>query len=191
MWAQNMNVELKTVVRWFISFTEVLQECFVLSSGSRPAYCRDVSQAKIVFTHSPLCCLRLYSQPWVVTLHFFPRLLFHSHCFKHFNTLTDNSRLHLDSTGPFTSIFGSKNNSFFPSPHPQLPLYTPHTPTVTHCMTRRCLQDKIPPIAPPCPYFHSWVKFWVAEVNRNDFCLVSSRCSEWKSWKMSQFSLGY
>lgn len=81
MWAQKTSVQLKTALRWFISFMAVLQECFVLSLGSPPACCSDMSWAKITHNHKPFCSLQLYSQPWVVTLHFF-MFLFHSHCFK-------------------------------------------------------------------------------------------------------------
>lgn len=54
----------------------------MLSSGSLPACCRDMSEAKISLVHNLCCSLRLYSQPWVVTLHFLMPS-FHSHCLKH------------------------------------------------------------------------------------------------------------
>lgn len=54
----------------------------MLSSGSLPACCRDMSEAKISLVHNLCCSLRLYSQPWVVTLHFLMPS-FHSHSLKH------------------------------------------------------------------------------------------------------------
>lgn len=62
-------------------FSGGLQEYFVLSSGSLPACCRDMSEAKISHVHNLCCSLQLYSQPWVVTLHFLMPS-YHSHCFK-------------------------------------------------------------------------------------------------------------
>lgn len=63
-----------------------LQEYFVLSAGSLSARCRDMSGTNISLAHKQVCSLQLYSQPWVVTLHFLC-LLSSSHCFRHYNTV--------------------------------------------------------------------------------------------------------
>lgn len=96
-----------------------LQEYFVLSLGSLPACCWDMSGAKIALAHKPRCSLQLYSQPWVVTLHFLIPSL-HSHCFKHCNTVTMSGGFYLSLTGPVVSLSQ---------------LRTPPVPTHTHTLS--------------------------------------------------------
>lgn len=87
MWALKTNVQLKTVLRWFISLMLDCSNTLPYLQWSLQACCRDVSGAKISLAHKLCCSPQLYVQPWVVTLHF-PMPSSYSHCFKHCNTVT-------------------------------------------------------------------------------------------------------
>lgn len=102
-----------------------LQEYFVLSSGSLPACCRDLSEANIFPARKPCCSLQLYSQPWVVTLHI---LLpsHHSHCFKNCNMVIMSRGFYLSLTGPVVVFVSGKS----PSPRS-------FTHTLKHCINNK------------------------------------------------------
>lgn len=104
----------KTALEMIYFFNGGLQEYFVLSSGSLPACCRDMSGAKISLAHEPCCSLQLYSQPWVVTLHFLVPS-FHSQCFKHCNTVMMSCGFYLSLTGPVVSLSQLRTPPFFPT----------------------------------------------------------------------------
>lgn len=133
-------------------FSGGLQEYFVLSSGSIPACCRNMSGAKISLAHKQFCSLQLYSQPWVVTLHFLMP----------FSTPTvSNIATQWWWAMVFISVWRALLCLCFNLTSPISHTHS-HSHTCTDCVEDKYihvilyLQDKKRHIAKPHPDFHSW-----------------------------------
>lgn len=147
-----MNVQLKTVFRIFISF--------IVDCRNTLSYLQEVFQPAAVTCQEPrsrlltsCCSLQLYSQPWVVTLHFLMPS-FNFHCFKHCNMVTMSGGFYLSLTSAVVSLSQLRT-----------PLF-PHTHThalsawKTNTFMSYCICETKSLSTPP-RFSQLTVKFWV------------------------------